>query len=61
MKNRYRLKRGRRSAGQYDVLIYGDDQLLFRGTFVTKRPNRLSSEDVKIMNALKAGLEMLNP
>lgn len=59
MKNRYRLKRGCRSACEYDVLIYLDSKLKFKGSFVTRGPRR-SSDDMKIMAALKKGLETLN-
>lgn len=59
MKKRYHLKRGRRAACEYDVLIYRDDRLCFRGSFTSPRDGRLKSEDVQVIRALKAGLETL--
>jgi hypothetical protein len=61
MKKRYHLKRGRRAACEYDVLIYRDDRLCFSGSFTSPRGGRLKSEDVQVIRAIKAGLQTLEP
>ena len=59
MKNRYRLVRGKRSKCEYDVMIFHGETMVFRGGFLTDRLRRLTSDDLKIIQALKAGLETL--
>lgn len=59
IKTRYQFKRGRRSLGEFDVLIYRDDRLYFRGSFTADRDLRIKPDDVKFIDSIKSALATL--
>jgi hypothetical protein len=58
MTKRYSVKRGRRSAREYDVLIYDGVTLIFRGSF--KRAGNLTKQERAVIDAIRTGVESLN-
>ena len=59
MPKRYTVKRGRRSACEYDVLIYDGVSLIFTGSFNTGLGN-LTKRERAMIDAIRAGIETLN-
>ena len=58
MTKRYSVKRGRRSACEYDVLIYDGVTLLFVGSFTGT--GNLTKQQRAVIDAIRAGVESLN-
>jgi hypothetical protein len=58
MTKRYSVKRGRRSACEYDVLIYDGVSLLFVGSFTGT--GNLTKQQRAVIDAIRAGVEGLN-
>lgn len=58
MTKRYSVKRGRRSACEYDVLIYDGVTLLFVGSFTGA--GNLTKQQRAVIDAIRAGVESLN-
>ena len=58
MTKRYSVKRGRRSACEYDVLIYDGVSLLFVGSFTGT--GNLTKQQRSVIDAIRAGVESLN-
>jgi hypothetical protein len=58
MTKRYSVKRGRRSACEYDVLIYDGVSLLFVGSFTGA--GNLTKQQRSVIDAIRAGVESLN-
>jgi hypothetical protein len=58
MTKRYSVKRGRRSACEYDVLIYDGVSLLFVGSFTGT--GNLTKQQRAVIDAIRAGVESLN-
>jgi hypothetical protein len=58
MTKRYSVKRGRRSACEYDVLIYDGVSLLFVGSFTGT--GNLTKQQRAVIDAIRAGVERLN-
>ena len=59
MTKRYTVKRGRRSACEYDVLIYDGVSLIFTGSFNTGLGN-LTKRERAVIDAIRSGIEALN-
>lgn len=53
----YTIRQGKRRGYQYDVLIYLDGALVFRGSFTGER---ISAADKKLFAAFKAAVKALN-
>ena len=60
MSKRYSVKRGRRSACEYDVLIYDSTLLIFRGSFCNSGKDNLTKCERAVIDAIRAGVEGLN-
>ena len=58
MTKRYTVKRGRRSACEYDVLIYDGVSLLFVGSFTGA--GNLTKQQRAVIDAISAGVDGLN-
>ncbi len=58
MTKRYSVKRGRRSACEYDVLIYDGVSLLFVGSFTGT--GNLTKQQRAVIDAIRVGVESLN-
>jgi hypothetical protein len=58
MTKRYTVKRGRRSACEYDVLIYDGVSLLFVGSFTGT--GNLTKQQRAVIDAIRVGVERLN-
>lgn len=59
MSKRYSVKRGRRSACEYDVLIYDGASLIFVGSFFAIKGN-LPKQERAVIDAIRSGVESLN-
>ncbi len=59
MTKRYTVKRGRRSACEYDVLIYDGVTLIFTGSFRQGNGN-LTKQERAVIDAIRVGVERLN-
>lgn len=57
---RYTVKRGKRSALEYDVLVYDGKNLVFRGSFCGPSGKRLTKTQLLVIQAMKDGIESLN-
>jgi hypothetical protein len=58
MTKRYSVKRGRRSACEYDVLIYDGVSLIFVGSFIGT--GNLTKQQRAVIDAIRVGVERLN-
>lgn len=59
MQKRYTVKRGQRSALQYDVLLYEGNELRFVGNCYPTGKRRLKSDELRIIEAIKRAVEEL--
>lgn len=53
---RYRVKRGRRVAFQWDVLIYDGTELVFGGSFFPRGIRRLTKDEIGLIEAIRTAV-----
>lgn len=54
----YKVKKGKREAMEYDILVYEGKELVFFGSFVRNGKN-LSAKDRAIFKAIKEAVEAI--